>query len=69
MIVKLGGTVKALVDMDCDLQDDEIGIIKCADKGDLLTVHEINRGGWLLVSRQHQNANKFGCRLDEVCES
>jgi len=68
MIVKVGGTVKALVQMENDLRDEGMGVTLCAEKGDILDVHEILRGEWLIVSRKN-HSYKFGCKLSEVCES
>ena len=67
MIVKVGSTVKAAVQMDNDMRDEGMGLINCANKGELLTVHEISRDGSLIVSRKDQDY-KFGCLLSEVCE-
>ncbi len=68
MIVKVGGKVKAAVQMDNDMRDEGMGLIHCANKGDTLVIHSIPRGGVLTVSLENSD-HQFNCSLAEVCES
>ena len=68
MIVKVGGKVKAAVQMDSDMRDEGMGLIHCANKGDTLVIHAIPRGGVLTVSKENSDY-QFSCSLTEVCES
>lgn len=64
MIVKVGGKVKAAVQMDNDMRDEGMGLIHCANKGDTLVIHAIPRGGVLTVSKESSDY-QFNCSLTE----
>ena len=68
MKIKVGGTAKAAVQMDNDLRDEGMGVIRCADRGDTLVIHEIRNNGTLVVSKQG-NEYQFVCALDEISDT
>jgi hypothetical protein len=65
MHIKLGGTVRAAVNMDNDLRDEGMGLIRCCNRGDMLTIHETRNNGKLCVSKVGDEF-RFICALHEI---
>lgn len=63
--IHVGSKVKAAVRMENDLRDDGMGVTLCADKGDILVVHEIPRPGVISVSLE-SSRYQFNCSLSEI---
>ncbi len=63
--IEVGGIVRAAVDLDNDLRDEGMGVIRCARQGDRLTVHDIRDNGTFVVSKVN-NEYPFICTQDEI---
>ena len=65
--IQVGSKVKAAVKMENDLRDEGMGVIHCANKGDILIIHDIPRSGVVSVSLEN-SSHQFNCSLSEITE-